>query len=691
MAIEIADSDEESDFEKSNLSTVSEGKVHSKSAVLHVTLNAFISHSQDENEKFDEPTLAREALGPSQDVDPKAFASGTGRSQPMLRHKRTWSEGGSDEDNIDQLKVKRSRVKTYNRSNKCASELGGPDDMGMSDFAQANYADMSSLSNQPSQSSSEDQATGLTASFQNNASKILAAYGSMDDRHSIDIDSRPDESIVRLTSPMSHGKEVYANRAETSEPVIAVRLGLKSRMEKSVINKPQTEAQDNLRPKKRGRNAKNKNDLSSPFDKHKVPLLDPTSHVEIDKPSCSLSKRQPNAATPEVEDTTIKDPSSPQSQLAREVNLSDELFVGLPKEQYKPRPSRSRSKKLLEDCGEQTARAYEEQLVTEKRQMRAKTRRESIFSDGDDGIESPLKALKKERAPGYEEGRPRIGASPELKTERIEVENKMKEDVQGKDPQPGRGVKLEGVAEAGEGIQAERGDSLARGVVSQVQGLTVRTEEKGESKQQSPPSVPVKRAETKCIVVDIPPVSTNTGGKRRGWKKREDWVNDAAGEEDFEMPAMQIEVGPDNSQRALLKQQKKRGRKKRRDKISVNDDTGTERAQGVSSEFNNGQDEVEKSIEQHCLPLSEVDNPETMDGDLRLNAGLSQQLHPSPSTELSAPVADPAQEPVAMEHGTENTPKSLNNSARAKARYRVGLSRKAPIPSLLRIVRRSSP
>ena len=42
-------------------------------------------------------------------------------------------------------------------------------------------------------------------------------------------------------------------------------------------------------------------------------------------------------------------PGSPIKNTSGELNLSDELAVGLPKEQYKPRPSRSRSKRSVDD------------------------------------------------------------------------------------------------------------------------------------------------------------------------------------------------------------------------------------------------------------------------------------------------------------------------------------------------------
>jgi hypothetical protein len=43
------------------------------------------------------------------------------------------------------------------------------------------------------------------------------------------------------------------------------------------------------------------------------------------------------------------DESSPGKQSTNELDLSDEIIVGLPKEAYKPRPSRSRSKAMVED------------------------------------------------------------------------------------------------------------------------------------------------------------------------------------------------------------------------------------------------------------------------------------------------------------------------------------------------------
>ncbi|KIX08608.1 uncharacterized protein Z518_03264 [Rhinocladiella mackenziei CBS 650.93] len=61
-------------------------------------------------------------------------------------------------------------------------------------------------------------------------------------------------------------------------------------------------------------------------------------------------KRRKSKQGVEEEDSAIKPiETSPVKQPTSELNLGDEALIGLPKESYKPRPSRSRSKKMVEE------------------------------------------------------------------------------------------------------------------------------------------------------------------------------------------------------------------------------------------------------------------------------------------------------------------------------------------------------
>ncbi|KEF55671.1 uncharacterized protein A1O9_08421 [Exophiala aquamarina CBS 119918] len=102
-------------------------------------------------------------------------------------------------------------------------------------------------------------------------------------------------------------------------------------------------AEDQVLPKKHGRRPKNSRMLSeSP-----APAVPDKAMDEHDLPDPELIRRSRQGTSKQVAeaDAALAE-QSPVKQPTNEVNLSDEQFVGLPKESYKPRPSRSRSKKL---------------------------------------------------------------------------------------------------------------------------------------------------------------------------------------------------------------------------------------------------------------------------------------------------------------------------------------------------------
>lgn len=68
-----------------------------------------------------------------------------------------------------------------------------------------------------------------------------------------------------------------------------------------------------------------------------------------------LKKRKRGKSKQVVEEADHEAPPelSPVKQPTSELNLSDEAMIGLPKENYKPRPSRSRSKRVVDEDGSQ--------------------------------------------------------------------------------------------------------------------------------------------------------------------------------------------------------------------------------------------------------------------------------------------------------------------------------------------------
>lgn len=119
--------------------------------------------------------------------------------------------------------------------------------------------------------------------------------------------------------------------------------------------------------KKRGRKPKSTTSLSEPaasivpdqvMDEQSLPDLEPIRRSRqgtVDSISAasqaSSSNKKSNRRKPKqlAKPEEAVDNQSPVKQLTSELNLSDEQFIGLPKENYKPRPSRSRSKKVPDE------------------------------------------------------------------------------------------------------------------------------------------------------------------------------------------------------------------------------------------------------------------------------------------------------------------------------------------------------
>ena len=114
---------------------------------------------------------------------------------------------------------------------------------------------------------------------------------------------------------------------------------------------------DAVIPKKRGRPAKKKQQSDVDLDELHMPMGPPALHKQreprpgIELPELSsqtshLSQSTSNTGKKRRHSQSQVEPSKeqPKQHPSSELNLSDEQFIGLPKENYKPRPSRSRSK-----------------------------------------------------------------------------------------------------------------------------------------------------------------------------------------------------------------------------------------------------------------------------------------------------------------------------------------------------------
>jgi hypothetical protein len=159
------------------------------------------------------------------------------------------------------------------------------------------------------------------------------------------------DSPLQSEPPSKRRKTDLASSRATASPGPLLPQRAVSVSAESISN-----VSDGRQPKKRARKPKNsKLTESSP-----APEPEATSHHGMDPPAPPNRKRKdvpeafPQAS--EISESNTKrnrkksraeapQESSPVKEPSSELNISDEQFVGLPKEHYKPRPSRSRSKR----------------------------------------------------------------------------------------------------------------------------------------------------------------------------------------------------------------------------------------------------------------------------------------------------------------------------------------------------------
>ncbi|EXJ78787.1 hypothetical protein A1O1_09189 [Capronia coronata CBS 617.96] len=177
--------------------------------------------------------------------------------------------------------------------------------------------------------------------------------------------------VVDPTRLMQHDGATFDSLSEGHGPGNEATVDVAAKTLPSVAV---TEESDKPQPKKRGRKPKNSRVPSqSPApgvsedverDELALPNMPPPNRPRrgtLD--SLSQAPQAPGNPAPvkkrkrgqseeipdEEEHEKLAAESPPTKQPTSELNLSDEAMIGLPKEQYKPRPSRSRSKRVIDE------------------------------------------------------------------------------------------------------------------------------------------------------------------------------------------------------------------------------------------------------------------------------------------------------------------------------------------------------
>ena len=362
-----------------------------------------------------------------------------------------------------------------------------------------------------------------------------------------------------------------------------------------------------LSAKKRGRKPKNQPLLTE--SPSQLPEENPDMNDELAiglpkeqyKPRPTHSRAPINAMAPSPallylvtnqQEVEKDEQSSPAKQPTSELNLSDEAFIGLPKESYKPRPSRSRSKKAtggdsgttqpetVEAVGEVAISSavvpdpadapfvkQQKKSIRKTKVKRAKTsaaallkKSQAMLSEGEDDVlwlETKPSEVKLELPPDIKR---------EADFERKEIPA----------TQSGKGG-AEGAVQGGvtdeRNLEAEKKDEDAN-AASQDVGASDAPVAVSDLNRES-----TTRTETTHIVIDIPPQPTSEAQvepKRRGRKKKSSEVLENH-DVDLEDPIPASKRGAEAGESepsdqydvaATKPAAKKRGRKKKAAEIS---------------------------------------------------------------------------------------------------------------------------
>lgn len=399
-----------------------------------------------------------------------------------------------------------------------------------------------------------------------------------------------------------------------------------------------------------------------------------------------------------------EEPSSPVKQPTSELHLSDEAFVGLPKENYKPRPSRSRSKRTIDEDDEPSR--IEPVLANETQPPASAAMAPPVTKA------TPVKKAKKTPKKIKVKRAKTMAASLQKKTEEMLSEGeddvlwletqpaKVKLDL----PQglsPAKALKVEQIAMKGQHNKTHEAPIQAVPADNQT--------DNGEEAESEDDDIDIsanhgKGIDNQHVFVQIPAptaVLQSAEPKKRGRKKKiiETFITvDAQHEADEHIPkASGSGVGATSEEPEILPEKpepKKRGRKKKVTEVHVNEQQGVElEAEALESEMI---DPLEKEAVSDRPALAEMDVNKPTSKNVTSKNTDSTSSSPKGDHNDGQPAPPELETPVKPQSGGKGsdrrpTKHSPINPSGGRALYRVGLSRRAPIPSLLRMLVRKDP
>jgi hypothetical protein len=364
----------------------------------------------------------------------------------------------------------------------------------------------------------------------------------------------------------------------------------------------------------------------------------------------------------EIDDRHAKNPSS-------ELHLEDESTIGLPQEQYKPRPSRSRSKRTAEEEMPPPSQSPTKSIHTPVKQHQPSTVDDMVHSQETD--DTPLTKLKKDKRRKNKMKRAKTSAAALLKksdkmlsdgeedvvwvdTKPAAVKMKLPDPLEVKREESTHQHKEQATAEEGNLSLADTTDFVARKRQSIENALEAAAETAAEIPQAEEGSLklpPKKRGRKKKIAVEVP-VSNES---QDGWTKTSDDTAEAAEEAVVENDG----ASDQRASRASLSRQALREQD-----VNTSHPIPVRPTDETISTPQKG-----NAIEDTHVPLTITESPPIQ----------KQQQPPTPTAQ-----ANPCRE----SNNRGPTKHSPINPTGGKVKYRVGLSRRATIPPLLKIVRK---
>ena len=345
-----------------------------------------------------------------------------------------------------------------------------------------------------------------------------------------------------------------------------------------------------------------------------------------------------------------------EKHLSSEPSLDDEIIIDLPQDQYKPRPSRSRSKRTVEEEMPPPSHTPIKTIQTPVKQTQNPNADEIVQLD--DSGDTPLTKLKNEKRKKNKMKRAKTSAAALLKKS-DKMLSDGEEDVIWTESKPATvkmklpgplDVKREGLDEEGKADAIRTKADLAN--ATEVDTMEQLKDDTPQSDSKAQTQAPKKRGRKKKTVVEIP-----------------------APIEDDDEPADTCNVAADPSGATLIEDQTISKLPKPKPSSSRQ---ALQEKDVNTSHFTQPQSGEADQTPQTTLTPSKADAEKTHD------ASTDPPKQPLQAPPSPTPPTQPPQ-PTTTKGPTKHSP--INPSG-GKVKYRVGLSRRATIPPLLKIVRK---